>query len=145
MKAVRIISIVLAVMVTAMVSQSRADLVYDLAVDTTPGVANVYAATDGTETPLPSSDYTLTTQAVTTPDSRTPGRTGPSAGARTVRTIVLTSHTAGQVRRAIFHRGGMGSWPSRNQASSPLNCRGLDLPSTIGSISASQFLNSGEP
>ncbi len=70
MKAVRIISIALAVMVTAMVSQSRASLVYDLAVDTnssvTPGVANVYAATDGSETPLPSSDYTLTTQAVTT-------------------------------------------------------------------------------
>lgn len=33
------------------------------------------------------------------------------------------------VSEAIFQRGRMASLPSRNQASSPVNCRRLDLPS----------------
>jgi hypothetical protein len=50
----------------------------------------------------------VTTPAVTTPDPRTWGSFGPRAGATTARTSMLTSHTAGQVKRAIFHRGGNG-------------------------------------
>ena len=61
MKVVRLVSFALALLVTAMVSQSRADLIVDMQVDTAAwGVPDVYAVNDPTQTPLPASDYTAT-------------------------------------------------------------------------------------
>jgi hypothetical protein len=50
-----------------------------------------------------------TTPAATSAASRTCGTFGPSTGATIARIGMLTSHTAIQLSKAIFQRGGMGS------------------------------------
>jgi len=64
----------------------------------------------------------MTIPPATTPAKMNFGTSWPNSGANSAGTTMLTGHTASQVSRAIFHRGGGGPG-ERNQASSPSSRR----------------------